>query len=199
MLSRYNPIPGLSLNDRLDEWDYIFILLMKSVSANPYPPFNEDTAPTIAVSWVRHIPRYSPYRDPSRQKSACPVFTEAIPSGASRRAAQELGLPRARCDLAPQDPGWSLLFAFPRQSDFEAPARQATAQRRQTCCLARSSLQEADIPNRSDESDLRGFAGSIIWILNLAAGALWLRVFSYAPLEWVWRSLVHGKRQPLLR
>ncbi|WP_366519307.1 DUF418 domain-containing protein [uncultured Caulobacter sp.] len=39
--------------------------------------------------------------------------------------------------------------------------------------------------------------------MNLAAGALWLRIFSYAPLEWVWRSLAHGRpccgeNEPLL-
>ena len=38
-----------------------------------------------------------------------------------------------------------------------------------------------------------------VWALNLAASALWLRSFAYGPLEWVWRSLVYRKRQPMLR
>lgn len=38
-----------------------------------------------------------------------------------------------------------------------------------------------------------------IWTLNLATSALWLRFFSYGPLEWLWRSLVYWKRQPMVR
>lgn len=38
-----------------------------------------------------------------------------------------------------------------------------------------------------------------VWALNLAASAAWLRSFVYGPLEWVWRSLVYRKRQPMLR
>lgn len=36
-----------------------------------------------------------------------------------------------------------------------------------------------------------------IWILILLTSALWLRYFAYGPLEWVWRSLVYWKRQPI--
>ncbi len=36
-----------------------------------------------------------------------------------------------------------------------------------------------------------------VWAVNLVASALWLRFFAYGPLEWVWRSLVHWRRQPL--
>ena len=32
---------------------------------------------------------------------------------------------------------------------------------------------------------------------RLGASALWLRYFSYGPLEWLWRSLVYWRRQPL--
>lgn len=38
-----------------------------------------------------------------------------------------------------------------------------------------------------------------VWALNLTASALWLRVFSHGPLEWVWRSLVYWKPQPMAR
>lgn len=36
-----------------------------------------------------------------------------------------------------------------------------------------------------------------VWTVNLMASALWLRLFAYGPLEWLWRSLVHWRRQPL--
>lgn len=36
-----------------------------------------------------------------------------------------------------------------------------------------------------------------VWTVNLVASALWLRFFAYGPLEWLWRSLVHWRRQPL--
>ncbi|MCK5909491.1 MAG: DUF418 domain-containing protein [Caulobacter sp.] len=32
-----------------------------------------------------------------------------------------------------------------------------------------------------------------------AASALWLRFLPYDPLEWLWRSLVYWKRQPMVR
>ncbi|MEN3748864.1 DUF418 domain-containing protein [Sphingomonas sp. HF-S3] len=36
-----------------------------------------------------------------------------------------------------------------------------------------------------------------IWTINLVASALWLRWFAFGPLEWLWRSLVYGRRQPM--
>lgn len=36
-----------------------------------------------------------------------------------------------------------------------------------------------------------------VWAINLVASALWLRWFDFGLLEWLWRSLVYGKRQPL--
>ncbi len=36
-----------------------------------------------------------------------------------------------------------------------------------------------------------------VWVVNGIASTLWLRFFEYGPLEWLWRSLTYGKRQPL--
>ena len=36
-----------------------------------------------------------------------------------------------------------------------------------------------------------------IWAVNLIVSTLWLRSFEYGPLEWLWRSLTYGKRQPM--
>jgi uncharacterized protein len=38
-----------------------------------------------------------------------------------------------------------------------------------------------------------------IWVLQLLVSPLWLAKFQYGPLEWLWRSLTYGKRQPFLR
>lgn len=38
-----------------------------------------------------------------------------------------------------------------------------------------------------------------VWAIILTASHLWLRAFAYGPLEWLWRSLVYGQRQPLRR
>jgi uncharacterized protein len=35
-----------------------------------------------------------------------------------------------------------------------------------------------------------------VWVLQLIVSPLWLRHYRYGPLEWVWRSLTYGKRQP---
>ena len=37
-----------------------------------------------------------------------------------------------------------------------------------------------------------------IWAVNLVLSPLWLRFFTFGPLEWVWRSLTYWKRQPFL-
>jgi uncharacterized protein len=38
-----------------------------------------------------------------------------------------------------------------------------------------------------------------IWVLQLAVSPLWLRAFHFGPLEWLWRTLTYGARQPFLR
>nr|WP_244964754.1 DUF418 domain-containing protein [Halomonas kenyensis] len=35
-----------------------------------------------------------------------------------------------------------------------------------------------------------------IWLLQLWLAPLWLRHFRHGPLEWLWRSLTRGQRQP---
>ena len=37
----------------------------------------------------------------------------------------------------------------------------------------------------------------VIFAAQVAMAHLWLRYFRFGPLEWVWRSLVYGKRQPM--
>ena len=37
-----------------------------------------------------------------------------------------------------------------------------------------------------------------IWVVNLTLSPLWLRVFSFGPLEWLWRSLTYWRPQPML-
>jgi uncharacterized protein len=36
-----------------------------------------------------------------------------------------------------------------------------------------------------------------VWAIQIAWSHLWLRYFSYGPMEWLWRSLTYWKRQPL--
>jgi uncharacterized protein len=38
-----------------------------------------------------------------------------------------------------------------------------------------------------------------VWIFRLAVSALWLRRFNFGPVEWLWRSLTYGHRQPFRR
>jgi uncharacterized protein len=38
-----------------------------------------------------------------------------------------------------------------------------------------------------------------IWAVQLIASPIWLRHFQFGPLEWVWRSLTYGARQPMRR
>ena len=38
-----------------------------------------------------------------------------------------------------------------------------------------------------------------IWGLQLVVSPLWLRGFQFGPLEWLWRTLTYGARQPFLR
>ncbi len=38
-----------------------------------------------------------------------------------------------------------------------------------------------------------------IWIFQLAVSPMWLARFRFGPLEWLWRSLTYGQRQPMRR
>jgi uncharacterized protein len=38
-----------------------------------------------------------------------------------------------------------------------------------------------------------------IWAFQIIASCLWLRYFSFGPLEWIWRTLVYMRVQPLRR
>ena len=38
-----------------------------------------------------------------------------------------------------------------------------------------------------------------VWLIQLAISPIWLRHFQFGPLEWVWRSLTYGQRQPMRR
>jgi uncharacterized protein len=42
---------------------------------------------------------------------------------------------------------------------------------------------------------------ALIWLagslLQIGISVLWIRHFSYGPLEWVWRSLIQGAPQPM--
>jgi uncharacterized protein len=37
------------------------------------------------------------------------------------------------------------------------------------------------------------------WVVQVLLSVLWLRAFRYGPVEWVWRTLTYGERQPLRR
>jgi uncharacterized protein len=41
--------------------------------------------------------------------------------------------------------------------------------------------------------------GVAFYVLQVVMSALWLRRFRFGPLEWAWRSLTYGQRQPLRR
>ena len=49
-----------------------------------------------------------------------------------------------------------------------------------------------------DRAGQMGVAAGV-WALQLAASPLWLRRFRFGPVEWAWRSLTYGERQPLRR
>ncbi|MBC3787971.1 DUF418 domain-containing protein [Spirosoma utsteinense] len=38
-----------------------------------------------------------------------------------------------------------------------------------------------------------------IWLIQLVFSLMWLKTFRLGPLEWLWRSLTYGRRQPMLR
>jgi uncharacterized protein len=41
--------------------------------------------------------------------------------------------------------------------------------------------------------------GTGVYVLQAVVSALWLQRFLYGPVEWVWRSAMYGRRQPMLR
>jgi uncharacterized protein len=36
-----------------------------------------------------------------------------------------------------------------------------------------------------------------LYAAQVALSAWWLRLYRYGPVEWLWRSLMYGKRQPM--
>jgi uncharacterized protein len=36
-----------------------------------------------------------------------------------------------------------------------------------------------------------------IWIVQIVLSVLWLRYFRFGPMEWLWRTVTYGERQPL--
>jgi uncharacterized protein len=38
-----------------------------------------------------------------------------------------------------------------------------------------------------------------LWLAQLIFSLLWLRAFRFGPMEWLWRSLTYGRRQPMRR
>ena len=36
-----------------------------------------------------------------------------------------------------------------------------------------------------------------IWIFQLVASPLWLKQFRFGPVEWLWRSMTYGEKQPM--
>ena len=38
-----------------------------------------------------------------------------------------------------------------------------------------------------------------IWVVQLIVSPIWLRNYQYGPLEWAWRSLTYGAKQPMRR
>jgi uncharacterized protein len=39
----------------------------------------------------------------------------------------------------------------------------------------------------------------MVWIVMLIAAPWWLERFRFGPLEWLWRTLTYGERQPMRR
>ncbi|NJK93393.1 MAG: DUF418 domain-containing protein [Blastochloris sp.] len=39
----------------------------------------------------------------------------------------------------------------------------------------------------------------LIFIMQIFLSWMWLKFFHYGPLEWLWRSLTYGVRQPMVR
>jgi len=39
--------------------------------------------------------------------------------------------------------------------------------------------------------------GVVIYACQVVASSLWLRWFRFGPVEWLWRTLMYGARQPM--
>lgn len=39
----------------------------------------------------------------------------------------------------------------------------------------------------------------LVFIFQIICSTIWLKYFQYGPVEWVWRSLTYGKKQPMLK
>jgi uncharacterized protein len=39
--------------------------------------------------------------------------------------------------------------------------------------------------------------GTTVYVLQMLLSAWWLRRFRFGPLEWLWRTLMYGKAQPM--
>ncbi len=39
--------------------------------------------------------------------------------------------------------------------------------------------------------------GSIVYVCQMAASAVWLHRYRFGPVEWLWRTLMYGARQPM--
>jgi uncharacterized protein len=37
---------------------------------------------------------------------------------------------------------------------------------------------------------------AVVWLVQIIWSHIWLRYFRFGPLEWLWRSLTYGKKQP---
>jgi uncharacterized protein len=41
------------------------------------------------------------------------------------------------------------------------------------------------------------YAAAAMWTINLVISPIWLEHFRFGPMEWLWRSLTYGERQPM--
>ncbi|QGA84262.1 DUF418 domain-containing protein [Halomicrobium sp. LC1Hm] len=51
---------------------------------------------------------------------------------------------------------------------------------------------------RLDRVELLGVV-VVIWAVQIALSVVWLRFFRFGPVEWCWRTLTYGERQPVWR
>ena len=40
--------------------------------------------------------------------------------------------------------------------------------------------------------------GIAVYVSQMIASAWWLRRYRFGPLEWLWRTLMYGRRQPMI-
>jgi uncharacterized protein len=36
-----------------------------------------------------------------------------------------------------------------------------------------------------------------VWVIQITFSIIWLKHYQFGPLEWAWRSMIYGKRQPM--